>query len=83
MQVNKNFNQIVFLCREVFIVFFGKSESLFDKFQHQLQKVIPWIFHFFPHEIFFPKCILKSPGKKLGQFLINRKACIWTSGKVG
>ena len=66
------------------VFFFGKSRSTFNKVSAKnCKNVFIKFFIFFPHKIFFPKSTFEGPGKKLGQFFMNKKVYILTNNKVG
>ena len=74
-QVNKNFNQIDFYVRKLFIVFFSVKTKVYSvKFQEIIAKILfPEVFHYFRQEIFFPRSTFKVPVKTISQPFMNRK----------
>ena len=62
--------------------YFGKGESLFGEVSANSCKnsSLKFFIFFFPYEITFPKNIFTGPGKKLGQFFMNKKVSILTNG---
>ena len=62
-----------------------KAKVYSERFQQTVAKILPlnFSYFFFPCEIAFPKNIFTGPGKKLGQFFMNKKVCILTNGKIG
>ena len=65
-QANKNFNQIVFLFREVICLFCLKQKFIWRSFNKKLQNSF---LKFFPNKFFFLKSIFKVPGKKSGHIV--------------
>ena len=51
------------------------------KFQQIIAEMFSLNFSHFTQGMFFPKNTFKIPGKKLGQFFMNKKVCISTKRK--